>query len=73
MGRCLPNGLCDWGSERGEAIEYGDTDVNFGDLTAKVSCHEALAEQFDAVHFRLDAASAVIPAPASPDCPPEAF
>lgn len=46
--------MCERCSECREPIENGDTDVNFGDLVVKVSCHEALAEQFNAMHFRLD-------------------
>lgn len=69
----LLNSRGEWDSERGELIEDRDTHEELRDLTIKVSRREALTEQFDAVHFRLDAASAVIPAPASPDRPPEAF
>lgn len=72
MGYYLPNGLCDWDTECGEVIEYGYADVKFGNLTAKVSCHEMLAEQFDAVHFRFDAtSSSVILTSAPADRPSE--
>ena len=63
----LPDGVCEQGSECREPIENGDTDVNFGDLAVKVSCHKKLAEQFNAMHFRLDTTSPMITAPSSPD------
>lgn len=58
-------------SERGEAIKYGDADVKLCDLAVEVSRCQALAEEFDAMHFRLYAASPVVSAPSSPDGPPE--
>ena len=67
----LPDGLREGDSERCEAIEYGDTDVNFRDLTVEVPCRQALTEKFDAMHFRLDTASSMITAPSFPDGPTE--
>ncbi|EIE50577.1 hypothetical protein C357_13218 [Citreicella sp. 357] len=45
----------------------------FGDLTIKVACHEVLFQQFHTGHLRLGAASAVVPAPLSPDRTAEVF
>jgi tRNA A37 threonylcarbamoyladenosine synthetase subunit TsaC/SUA5/YrdC len=47
--------------------------VELGDLAVEVPRHEALTQQFDAVHFRLCATSAVISAPSSPERAPEVF
>ena len=44
-----------------------DTDLELCDLTVEVAGGEALAQQLDAVHLGFCAASAVIPAPSSPD------
>lgn len=63
----LPDSVCERGSEDREPIENGDTDVNFGDLAVKVSCHKKLAEQFNTMHFRLDTTSPMITSPSSPD------
>jgi hypothetical protein len=60
-------------AERGEAVQDGNPDLELGDLTIKVSRAQALAQQFDTVHLRLDAASAVIAAPSSPDGSAEAL
>ena len=40
--------------------------MDLGDLPVEVPCHERLAHQFEAVHLGFDAASSVVPAPASP-------
>ena len=50
-----------------------DTDLELGDLTVEVACGQALTQQLDAVHLGLCAASAVIPAPSSTDCPADAL
>ena len=42
-------------------------------LRVEFPCHEALAEEFHAVLFRLSAASAVTAAPSSPDGPRDAL
>lgn len=63
----LRDRLCERGSERCEAIKDSNTDVNFGDLAVEIACCQTLAEEFDAVHFRLDAASPVVSAPSPPD------
>lgn len=65
--------ICDGGSECGEAVQDGDTHLELRDLTVEVACGEALTEQLDTVHLGLCAASAVIPAPSSPDGPATAF
>ena len=44
-----------------------DTDLELGDLTVELARGEALAQEFDAMHLGFGAASAVIPAPSSPD------
>ena len=69
----LSHGLCDRDAERGVAVQNGDTDLELGDLTVEVPSHEPLAQQFHAMHLRLDAASAVISAPSSPDRAAEVF
>ena len=52
-------------AERGEAVQNGYTDLELSYLTVKVQRSQTLAEQFDTVHFRFDAAPAVIAAPSS--------
>jgi len=59
--------VCEGDSEGCEAIEDGDPDMNFGDLTVEVACCQTLAQQLDAVHFRLNPASSMITTPSSPD------
>ena len=56
-------GLCDRYAEHGVAVQDGSADLEFGDLTVEVACHEALPERFHAMHLRLDAASAVVAGP----------
>lgn len=58
-------------SEGCEAIEDSDSDMNFGDLTVEIASCQTPAQQLDAVHFRLNAASSMITTPLSPDSPPE--
>jgi hypothetical protein len=58
--------LRDWDAERGVAVQHGDTDLELRDLTVEVPRRKALTQEFDAVHLRFDAASAVISAPSSP-------
>lgn len=60
-------------SERGEAVQDGDTDLELGDLTVEVPSGQTLAQQFHTMYLGFDAASAVIAAPSSPDRPAEAF
>lgn len=67
----LSCGVCDRCAKRGVAVEDHSSDLNSGGPSVKVSCHQELAERFHAVHFALDAASAVVSAPASPDGPAE--
>jgi hypothetical protein len=59
-------GLCDWYAKSGVTVEYCDPDLELNDLSVEVSGHEALAEEFDAIHLRLCAASAVISGQLSP-------
>ena len=42
--------LCDGEAERGEAIQDGDADLEFGGLAVEISGHEPLTQQLDAVH-----------------------
>ncbi len=56
----LSYGLCDGYAKGRVAIEHRDPDLELRNLPVEVSRHEALAEQFDAVHLRLCAASAVV-------------
>ena len=53
-------------AERGVAVENRDANLEFGDLSIEVPRHEPLAQQFDTMHLRFDAASAVVSAPSSP-------
>lgn len=55
----LSYGLCDGYAKSGVTIEHRDPDLELRDLPVEVSRHEALAEEFDAFHLRLCAASAV--------------
>ena len=73
-GRCSPflrtnlsHGLCDRDAERGVAVENGDANLELGDLSIEVPCHEALPKQFHTMHLGFDAASAVVSAPSSPE------
>jgi hypothetical protein len=65
--------LCDGYAERGVAVQDGDADLELGDLSVEVPCHEPLAQQFHTMHLRLDAASAVVSAPSSPERAAEVF
>lgn len=47
------------------AVQGGDADLEFSDMTVEVPCHEPLIQQFSAAHLRLDAAPAVIADPSS--------
>ena len=53
-------GFSDGYAERGEAFQNGHTDLELGYLTVEVPRSQTLDEQFDTVHFRFDAAPAVI-------------
>ena len=52
----LSHSFRDGYAERGVAVQDGDADLEFGNLTVEVQCHEPLAQQFHAVHLCLDAA-----------------
>ena len=69
----LPHDFSDRSAEVGEAVQHGNTDLELGDLTVKVPSCEALAQEFDAVHLGLCAASAMVTAPSSPDGAAEAL
>ena len=62
----LSHSLCDRDAERGVAVQDGDADLDLCDLAVEVPCHEPLVQQFDTMHFRLGATSAVVSAPSSP-------
>lgn len=57
----------------GLAIHEFDAHLYFRDLSVEVSRHEALPQQFNSVQLGLDAATAVVSAPVSPDCTVEVF
>ncbi len=63
----LSHDLRDGDSERGVAVPYGNTDLELRDLAVEVPRHQALTQQFDAVHLGLCATSAVVSAPSSPE------
>ena len=67
LGQPISYGHGDGYVETSVAVEHRDAYLDFGDLPVEVSRHQGLAEKFDAVHFALDAASAVVSAPFSPD------
>ena len=67
------HGFSDGYAKRGDAVQDGDTDLELGHLTIEVPRHEAMTQQFHAVHFGFDAALSVIAAPSSPDCSAKAF
>jgi len=69
----LTHDFCDGYSKGRDAVQDGYLDLELGDLTSEVPRHEALAPQYYTMHLCLDAASAVIAAPSSPDCSAEAF
>lgn len=68
----LSHGFTKGYAECREARENGDTDLEISDVAVEISRSPALAQQFKAVHFRLDAAPGMIAAPSSPDRPAEA-
>ena len=65
----LSCGLCDRYAKSGVAVENSDADPDFRDLPIKVSCHQGLARQLDAVRPGLDTAPAAVSTPSSPDGP----
>lgn len=58
----LRDRVCKRDSECCESVNDSNTDMNFGDLALEIACRQTLAQQFDAVHLCLDAASPMIPA-----------
>ena len=66
----LSYGLGDRSARSRVAVQDRDPDLELSDLSVEVSGHEALTEEFDAVHLRFCAAAAVILGPFSPECPP---
>src|SRR5690606_29238412 len=69
----LSHSFRDGYSERGVAVQDGDADLEFGDLSVEVPCHEPLAQQLDTMHLCLDAASAVVSTPSSPERAAQVF
>ncbi len=61
-------GLCDSYAKSRVAVRYRDPDGEFSDLSVEVLGDETLARQFDAVHLRLCATSAVEPCKPTPKC-----
>ena len=62
----LSCGFRDGDAESGVAVEHGDADLELGDLAIEIARHEALTQQFHAMHLRLDAAPAVVSGPTPP-------
>jgi len=52
-----------------EAVEDRHPDLDLRHLAVEFPGHQPLAEQLHAVHFRLDPAAPVVPAPVPPECP----
>lgn len=69
----LSHSFRDGYSERGVAVQDGDADLEFGDLSVEVPCHEPLAQQLDTMPLCLDAASAVVSTPSSPERAAQVF
>ncbi len=78
------NGLDLGGAERVEAVHEGDADLDFGDLTIRISWHDPLAKALQAVHLlpgsgllanhervRLDPTSDMVAGPLLPECSSE--
>lgn len=63
----LSLGFRDRCAERGETVQDGNAHLELRDLTVEVPGGQALTQQLNAVHLGLCAASAMIPAPSSPD------
>ena len=63
----LSHSLRDGYAERGIAVQDGDADLEFGDLTVEVPRHEPLAQKFHTMHLRFNTAPAVVSAPSSPE------
>ena len=40
-------------AEHGDAVQYGNTDLELCDLMVEVASHEALTQQFHSTHLRL--------------------
>lgn len=57
------------GAERIETVDEGDADLDFGGLSVRVSCGDALAEGLEAPHFRLDPAPDMVSGPPLPERP----
>jgi hypothetical protein len=57
----LSHGFRDGSAECGAAVQHGDADPGFGDLTAEVPRCETLAQELDAAHPGLRTVSAVMP------------
>jgi hypothetical protein len=67
LGRALLRGLRDWDAERGEAVEDGDADLEFGGLAVEVSGDELPAGQLDAVRRGLGAVAAMVAGQTAPE------
>ncbi len=72
-GRTYSRGFRDGYAERGVVVQDGDADLEFGNLTVEVPCHEALAQKFHTMQLRLDATPAEVPSPSSPKRPTKVF
>ena len=70
-GTDLSHGFRDRYAKSRIAIEHSNADLVFHDLPLEVSRHQGLAEQFDTMHLRFNAGSAVISNPPFPDGTPE--
>lgn len=57
------------GAERIGTVDQGAADLDFGGLSVRVSCGDALAEGLEAAYFCLDPASDMVSGPALPECP----
>ena len=72
-GTDLSHGFRDGDAKGGVTVQDRNAHLNLSDLAVKVARHQPLAQQFYAMHLRLDAASAVVSAPVSPESPAQIF
>ena len=69
----LSHGFRDGYAERVVAVHDCNTDLNLCNLSVKVPRHEALSQEFHAVHLGFGTAPAVVLAPVSPDRAAQVF
>lgn len=72
LSRCLSGDSLGLGPAEGpEAVHDGDAGLDFGVLAIRVSGHDPLTEELQAVHLGLDPTSDMVAGPLFPECPAE--